>query len=400
MPQNLTSDQLQKLQSLGISSTDNPRVVPNQPTKSPLFPLLSISGVTLLSFGSLVLLKSKTSNSQLPVTNYQLPITSPSPTPGLPAGRQVPKSIQHFLLASQQAFSQALQLQNNQSNQSQIVDLLNQSILSATSAITTFPQDHRGYLQRGQIYQALADSQPQYLKIAISDLVKAFQLNPNSAEITRLLASLYAKTGDAQSTLNYLTQTVTLEPTKAQNFYDLARIQQQAGLIPEALNTYNQLLPLITDPSQIQTLKSEVLALENLINQSPNVGAIHESPSPTKSSDLNLDSQYLEARLLTDSGLIIAAPEPDKNLQIKNLTDSNALSGTATLLSGQKEITIKNSSLTPTSQVYLTITKGGKNQTLQLLSKSNSSFTVGFTSPKQAEAGLSEDIEFKWWIIN
>ncbi|MBU3935092.1 hypothetical protein KJ909_00270 [Patescibacteria group bacterium] len=382
----LTPTQIQKLQSLGISSTDNPRVVPNQPTKSPIFPLLSISGITLISFGSLVLLKSKATSYQLPITNYQLPI-SPTPT-------QVPKSIQHYLLASQQAFSQALQLQNNQSDPSQIVDLLNQSILSATSAITDFPQDHRGYLQRGQIYQALADSQPQYLKTAINDLVKAFQLNPNSAEITRLLASLYAKTGDAESTLNYLTQTVTLEPTKAQNFYDLARIQQQAGLIPEALNTYNQLLPLITDPSQIATIKSETLALENLINQSPNVGARRDAPSPTKSPDLNLDSQYLEAQLLTNSGLIIAAPEQDKNLQVKNLTDSNAFSGAATLLSGQKEITIKNSSLTPTSQVYLTITKGGKNQTLQLISKSDSSFTVGLSSP------ISENIEFKWWIIN
>jgi len=397
----LTPDQIKKLQSLGITpqnTLSQPLQIPSNPLKktgSPVVPLLSISGLTLLSFGGLVLLKNQsTSSAKIPGENEQaqFPQTQQNPEP-----TQVPKSIQHFLLASQQLFSQALQLQQNkQSDQSQTVELLNQSILAATEAINSFPQDHRGYFQRAAIYQALADSQPQLIDSAIADLSKSLKLNPNSADTTRQLASLYASKGDASNTLNYLVQTVTLEPTKAQNFYDLAQIQQQVGLIPQALDTYNQLLPLITDPIQIADLKSQVIALENLSQQHPD--QIQTSPviSPVVSPAIALpDSTHLlEANSLAQ-GLVIAAPE-DNNRQIKvdSLTDSNSLSGTSTLLANQSQITLENSNLNSQSLVYLSILKGGKNQTLQLISKSENSFTVGLTSP------IPEDIEFKWWIIN
>ena len=119
--------------------------------KSNIFPLLSISGLTLLSFGGLILLKSKTqSTNSIPNTQYQIPNTDLKPT-------QVPKSIQHYLLTSQQLFSQALELQKNTptSSSQPTLDLINKSILAATDAIKEFPQDYRGYQQRGQIYQSL-----------------------------------------------------------------------------------------------------------------------------------------------------------------------------------------------------------------------------------------------------
>ena len=166
---------------------------------------------------------------------------------------QVPKSIQHYLLTSQQLFSSALQMQSTialpkptgEGGPSEILDLINKSILAATDAIKEFPNDYRGYQQRGKIYQALIESKPDLINQSISDFTTAFKLNPSSAQVSRSLASLYAKKGDASNTIAYLNKTVSLEPTKAQNFYDLAKIQQQAGLISQALNTYNQLLPLI-----------------------------------------------------------------------------------------------------------------------------------------------------------
>lgn len=413
----LTPAQIQKLHSLGINPENTmppaPRIpqgigaseptqkisIPLKNTKSSVIPLLSISGLTLLSFGSLILLKNK---SQTSVTLTPLDVADPAPSGNAvyPTGTQIPKSIQHYLLASQQLFSQALQLQQNkQSDQSQIIDLLNQSILSATDAVNAFPKDHRGYFQRAAIYQALADSQPQFIDTAIADLTIALKLNPNSADTTRQLASLFAKKGDAQNTLNYLAQTVTLEPTKAQNFYDLAQIQQQVGLIPQALDTYNQLLPLITDPTQIADLKSQVIALENLSKQTSAEGTPldpeeHRGSIGAPTGTLIPSGKLLEANSLA-SGLVIATPEDDnRQIKIDSLTDSNAFSGTSTLPKNQSQITLENSNLTSSSQVYLSTLKGGKNQTLQLISKSDNSFTVGLSSP------ISEDIEFKWWIIN
>ena len=57
-------------------------------------------------------------------------------------------------------------------------------------------------------------------------------------------------------------------------------------------------------------------------------------------------------------------------------------------------IIIDNNKLSSSSQVYVSIISGGKNQNLQVISKSNDSFVVGL--PK----AINEDIQFKWWIIN
>jgi hypothetical protein len=350
---------------------------------SNIFPILSISGLTLLSFSGLVLFKSKSQTiSTINQSNTTLPETSVSPT-------QVPKSIQHYLLTSQQYFTQA--------TQNQSVDSLNQAILAATNAIKEFPNDYRGFYQRGRIYQSVLTSKPELINQVLADLTQAQKLEPTNAEITRSLASAYAVKGDAQNTISYLSQTIALEPTKAQNFYDLAKIQQQVGLLSQAVETYNKLISLVADPTQKTQVESEKSSLEKLISQNPtkNSTSTNTSPSsPLPSVDLpsSLDSPTIQAA--ASSGLIVAAPQDLDQVKVSNLTASNSLSGNDTLPVNTKEITITNTQVTSTSQVYVSITKGGKNQNLQVTSKSTGSFTVGL------DTAISEDIEFKWWIIN
>lgn len=385
----LTPDQLNTLENLGLNL---PKV--NQtPQKINLLPLFSISGFTLLSIGGLILLKNKDTSATITTPSGQ----STKEVDNVPT--QVPKSIQHYLLASQQYFSQALDLQQSNTDSNKVISYLNESIMAASTAIKDFPSDYRGYEQRGRIYQSIASTEPageggstnnNFLLLAISDFEQAQKLNSNSADLTRQLASLFAKKGDLQNTLNFLTATVSLEPTKAQNFYDLARLQQQAGLLPQALETYNHLLPLITDQSQKSQVEIEKKSLEKIV--ASNTFTTSPSPTPITKPSITVEGNLLQA----DTGLspIIAAPENSPNITLSNQTDSNSLSGTGTLPSGQKQITIQNSLLKSTSQIYVTILTGGKNQTLEILSKSKDSFTVGFASP------LSEDITFKWWIVN
>lgn len=381
----ISEDQKIQLEKLGL----NPTPTIQTSSKANLIPLFSISGITLLSIGGLILLKSKNNSQILPT-----PINPPSKNQNIPSPTQVPKSIQHYLLASQQYFTKALESQTSKSDNQSIINYLNESILAASEAIKTSPSDYRGFEQRGKIYQSLLDSQPQLISAAISDYQQAQKLNQNSADITRQLASLYAKKGDLQNTLTYLSATVSLEPTKAQNFYDLAKIQQQAGLLPDALDTYNRLIPLITDTSQKTKLETEKQSLEKIITQnnlvSPKLSNENETPT---SPPIQTEGNLIQASN-NISGLIIAAPETSATISLKNQTESNSLSGTGTLHSGQKQILINNSQLTPTSQIYLTILSGGKNETLELLSKTSDSFSVGFQSP------LNEDVTFKWWIVN
>ena len=416
-----TPDQITKLQSLGIEINDDKKLSPPflreessdsseqvglnldlrnskldiKPPHSTIFPLLSISGLTILSFSGLILFKNKSqTTTPISTSNYTLPQTSVTPT-------QVPKSIQHYLLTSQQYFSSASQLQNNSSapeNQrtSELTNLLNQSILAATEAIKEFPTDYRGFFQRARIYQSVLASQPQLLPQVIADLTQAQKLAPDNAEITRSLASAYAIGGDAQNTINFLSQTIALEPTKAQNFYDLAKIQQQVGLLPQAVETYDKLITLVTDSVQKDQVVSEKSAIEKLISQNPKTNnnsqpSTTDNRRPTIDIPINLDSPTIQAS--TNGGLIVAAPQEINKIEVSNLSTSNSLSGSSILPANQKEIAIQNDLVSSTSQVYLTVTKGGKNQNLQILSKTDKSFTVGLDSP------ITEDIEFKWWII-
>lgn len=365
-----------KLQTVSSTSTNQVLKTP----VNPVIPLLSISGLTLLSFGGLVLFKGKETATVTPDLLPRSPQGEVEPT-------QVPKSIQHYLLTSQQFFTQALS-----SAPEQQVELVNQSIITATQATTVFPDDYRGYEQRGRIYQSLIDTQPNLLKQAISDFAKAHQLNPQSAEITRNLASLFARSGDVNNTINYLSQTVSLEPTKAQNFYDLARIQTQAGYVPQALETYNRLLSIIADPNQKQQVTIEKESLEKLASQNKTNNSHSVTPFVTPNLPSDNDAPLLQAS--ASPGLIVAAPEKSTDITVNNLTASNSLSGTGILVAGSDKVIISNDNLTSKSQVYLTVTKGGKNQSFQILSKSTGSFTAGLDSP------ISEDIEFKWWIVN
>jgi len=377
----LTPDQLESLKNLGLNT---PKVTQNT-SKVNLVPLFSISGLTLLSIGGLILLKTK--NSSVPIINSSG--RSTEQVDNVPT--QVPKSIQHYLLTSQQFFTQALDLQQSKSSSEQILSYLNESIKSASEAIKISPSDYRGYEQRGRIYQSLLDSQPQLITAAINDYQQAQKLNTSSAELTRQLASLYARKGDLQNTLTFLTATVSLEPTKAQNFYDLAKLQQQAGLLPQALETYTNLLPLITDQTQRIQVETEKKSLEKIVANNTFTKPVTPSPEPIPS--IVTEGNLLQASNNT-SGLIIAAPQNSPDISLSNQTDSNSLSGTGSLSAGQKDISISNSRLSPSSQIYVTILTGGKNQSLEVLSKSKESFTVGFASP------LTEDVTFKWWIVN
>lgn len=392
-------DDLTKSSQTNDSNQNNNSLDPNSKNlrstiyhQRPIFPLLSISGLTLLSLSGLILFKNKDQADATPVNNSNttLPETSVSPT-------QVPKSIQHYLLTSQQFFTSASTKSKDEGGSGQqAIDDLNQSIVAATEAIKEFPNDYRGYYQRGRIYQSVAATQPQVITQVLADLSQAQKLNPNDAEITRSLASAYAIKGDAQNTINYLSQTIALEPTKAQNFYDLAKIQQQVGLLPQAIETYDKLLSILSDPTQKTQVQSEKSEIEKIIAQNPRAASSNSNTlSPTiydLQPTISFDSPTIQASAGT--GLIVAAPEKLDQIEVSNLTGSNSLAGTSSLSSGQKEITITNSQVTDKSQVYVSIISGGKNQNLQVLSKSTGSFIVGLDSP------INETIEFKWWIIN
>ncbi len=390
-------DQIGKLRNLGIeigmggvmSSGNDFRIKKNNN-----FKIVAGSVVFgMVGFGMVMLLKkdgsTKTSNIEIKTPDDEA-VARISP---------IQTNIQKHLLASQQYYSQALQAQTNGTSQ-EVIEFLNKSLEEAGKAIANFGDDFRGYQQRGKIYQSListtetlSEQDKQFLNQAINDLSRAYKLNTELAEISRDLANLYAKAGDATKTIFYLSETIRIEPTKAQNFYDLARIQSQSGDVVSALETYKQLVWLVSDTSQKQIIEAEKESLEKILADNPDLKQkTNTKYIPTPTEGILREGPKIEAS--KKSNVIIAAAEEKEELEVSGMTESNSYSGEAKLGANQADVEIKNENLTSQSQVYVTIVKGGKNQVLRVKSKTESSFRVGLDVP------IAEDIEFKWWIID
>lgn len=390
-------DQIGKLRNLGIeigmggvmSSGNDFKIKKNNN-----FKIVAGSVVFgMVGFGIVMLLKKdgSTKNSKIEVKtpdNEVVARISPIQT-----------NIQKHLLASQQYYSQALQAQTMGSSQ-EVIEFLNKSLEEAGTAVANFGDDFRGYQQRGKIYQSLIsttetlnEQDKQFLGQAINDFSKAYKLNTELAEISRDLANLYARTGDTTKTIFYLSETIRIEPTKAQNFYDLARIQSQSGDLVSALETYKQLVWLVSDSGQKQIIEAEKQSLEKILAENPDLKQkTNTKYIPTPTEGILREGPKIEAS--KKNNVIIAAADEKEMLEVSGMTESNSYSGEATLAANQADVEIKNENLTNESQVYVTIVKGGKNQVLRVKSKTDSSFRVGLDVP------INEEVEFKWWIID
>ena len=400
MSNGFNGDQINKLNSLGIEigmGTVGQKQSINFSKNKTAWYLVPMVGLGLAGIGiGLSLTKKDDKTSQY----VEIKQTDGSVVARTTPAKTSSSSIQQHLLSSQQYFSQALQVQSSGGSNQEVVDFLNKSIDEASQAVANFPDDFRSWQQRGKIYQSLVSQGDQlteqdssFLKQAISDLSKSYQLNNDSVEVNRSLASMYARVGDANNTIRYLTEAIRIEPTKAQNFYDLAKIQSQSGQVAGALETYKQLIWLVSDNDQKEILEKEKIALEKILAENPDLSVdtkIGIVPSPT--GELERDGPVIKAS--TDNGVVIAAYEDREEMEVSGMTESNSMSGTAILANGQTEVEIENSNLSASTQVYVSAIKGGKNQVLRVKSKTDSSFKVGL------DLAIGEDIEFKWWIIN
>jgi len=400
MSNGFNGDQVNKLNSLGIEigmGTVGQKQSINFSKNNAAWYLVPMVGLGLAGIGiGLSLTKKNDKTSQY----VEIKQTDGSVVARTTPAKTSSSSIQQHLLSSQQYFSQALQAQGSGGSSQEVVDFLNKSIDEASQAVANFPDDFRSWQQRGKIYQSLISQSEQlteqdssFLKQAISDLDKSYQLNNDSVEVNRSLASMYARVGDANNTIRFLTEAIRIEPTKAQNFYDLAKIQSQSGQVAGALETYKQLIWLVSDNDQKEILEKEKIALEKILAENPDLSVdtkIGIVPSPT--GELERDGPVIKAS--TDNGVVIAAYEDREEMEVSGMTESNSMSGTAILANGQTEVEIENGNLSESSQVYVVAIRGGKNQVLRVTSKGETFFKVGL------DLAIGEDIEFKWWIIN
>ena len=319
--------------------------------------------------------------------------TTPTSIPARVAPATAIKPLTNYLVSSQQFFSQAISLSQQkdgdirQRNQ-KVTRLINQAITLATTAISHYPTDPRGYAQRARIYQAITAYLPNARQIALVDWLRAAQLAGNNPDYWRQAGRLCQRMGNLACGVDNLRRAVDLSPTDGQLLLELARAESQAGRLQAAYQHYQQLLGILVDDRQQAQIRQELAGLKKLLAKTKGVVAAEPvSPSPLPLENLN--APKLEAQ--AQQPLIIAAGD-EASPETSGQAVANALSGTSVLPGGEKEITVRNQRVNAQTVVYLTAIDDSDNQPLRLLQKGPGFFRVGLSH------ALNHDLRFKWLI--
>ncbi|MEL7666402.1 MAG: tail fiber domain-containing protein, partial [Candidatus Shapirobacteria bacterium] len=109
-----------------------------------------------------------------------------------------------------------------------------------------------------------------------------------------------------------------------------------------------------------------------------------------------IKAEEIEAKKLTAGKINVATSSAVLGLATTSpdATSSAATAGTITLSTGQTEVIINNSQLTPNSMVYLTPNGSTQNQVPYIKNKNDTNFTIAI------DTALDHDVNINWWLIN
>jgi len=334
-------------------------------------------------------------------------VASPIQSSTASSSKQSLRAISDYLLTSQMFFSQAIELsqqtslENQQSltdaNNQRVVELINEAISQATDAILHYPTNARGWYQRAKIYQAIEKYNEGSIQAAIGDMERTVYLEPENKDYLTTLSNLWLDQNDSKKAVFYLSQAAQANPTDAQLWFELAKLQTKEGLLAQAYKNYQRIIPLLVDADQKKLVKEEMAAIEGLLAQTEGIDfATSMVPTISPSTDLYLPDApaKLEANNIAQQ-VVIADPESEQRFASKEQGEysSNALSGNGFISAGETEIEIANTNLNSNTQVYITATGNTQNEVLKIKSKGERSFTVSIANP------IDSDLEFKWWLI-
>ncbi len=342
------------------------------------------------------------------------PIITPLSRQQAQAPKQDQSSTQkatYYINISQRFLTKAEELSKNP-NQSpkdkeDILIAVQNSLETINEGISHYPKDDRLYAQRAKIYQGIASFSPDALEAALADLDQARKLSPQNPTYPKTQSQILAQIGRFQDASLYAKIAYEIEPQNLQNLANLGQIQIKAGQIKQAVSSYQTLASLLPQDSQERvTVKQEIASLEKLLtqakaSQSSNLFLANEptpkNPEPKNiPADINLLPQ--EQASLPEN-LVIAGPQEENNRQQDQELDLNALAGEAIIAAQETETTIYNHNLTDNKKINLVPQEEMSNQVLYVKSKNTNPddgtpyFIVSLSQP------LSQDLAFKWWII-
>jgi len=399
------------------------------------------------------------------ITKNQQPETFISPLPSSSVNRSVSsgvvasdydepqRSISYYITTSQEFLNKARQLANFTPGESlrntpgvsagvpqtpeekqKIIATINQAIDLANQAIAFYPNDDRGFVQRANIYQALAPFLPESINFAIRDLKEAIKLNRQNPEYHSQLAELYFKNGDFENASLAFYNHYTLSPIDIQVIYNLADALEKSGQPRKALHYFEKLLALLPpDDENMEAIKSRQQQLKTVIAEAgleylSEPGAFAEAPVGQRvfesqpeiigTQELPLEQAALASQVIIAGPNMNTPGESLRNTPGVSEVSTNAKSGTSVIPAGEIEVTIENKYVANDKQIILMPLSNSENQVLYLKAKKApaiippSGGTGGASPDGTSEASLisgwfkvgidkpiSNNLEFKWWII-
>jgi tetratricopeptide (TPR) repeat protein len=181
-------------------------------------------------------------------------------------------------------------------DQTQIAELVQQSVREARVSITLDPSNWQNYLNLAQIYQNLISTNEEALQWSIQTYVEAANANPMDPNIRMSLGSIFYGQKQFDQAASLFSQAVNLKPDLPNSHYNLAVSLIELGQLEEAVKEYQSTLSLldpnsedyITANKELEELQAKVD--EQIANQKAAAGEAQANQAPPNNSliDQNL----------------------------------------------------------------------------------------------------------------
>ncbi len=185
--------------------------------------------------------------------------------------------------------------------QSQVLQLIQQSITSARSAISLSPYNTQNWQNLGGIYQSLIGFGQNADSFSISSYQQALALDPSNPQLTLTLGGVYYQLGQWTNAIRAFQAAVGLKPDFANGYYNLGHAYEQTNDYPDALQSFQAVAILVkSDAQNEQKISQEIAAVQQKLNSG-------QSTSQTSAKTPTVPTQQPEE---SQGPLQVSGPNP------------------------------------------------------------------------------------------
>lgn len=179
-----------------------------------------------------------------------------------------------LLLANNLATREGLTDQDKQT----LVSLVQQSIISARTAATLFPDNVLNWENLASIYRSLIGFGDGADRFAIASAQQAIRLDPSNPQLYIFLGGIYYQLTQWDSAITQFQTAISLKPDFANAYYNMGHALEKKGDLTGALAQYRIVQNLVPDlPEDKTKIDAEVEVIVNRIGEAEAAAAVEKT---------------------------------------------------------------------------------------------------------------------------